>query len=148
MGNWSNYHREEAEFTPTVGKMRCVITDAEEKVSKTGNDMIVITVTPSGSKAKVKYWLVDNEYFNRNATQFFDAFPEIGDGNFNVIEWIGCTGAANFTLDENDYLKVKYFISADKAEKLPPFEGNKPERQTVTKMEEEDPDTDDLTFDL
>ena len=84
---------------------------------------------------------------DRNATQFFDAFPEIGDGNFSFPTWIGCEGAANFVLDDNDYLSIKYFISADKAANLPPFEGQKPERQTVTKFTEDDSD-DELPFDL
>jgi len=148
MGNWDNYKREEREeMAKVTGKLRCVITDVEEAVSKNGNNMIVVTVKPSGSNARVKYWLIDNEYFNRNATQFFDAFPEIGDGNFSFIEWVGCEGAANFVLDENDYMKVKYFISADKAQNLPPFEGQKPERQKVGKLEEEEP-ADDLPWDM
>ena len=146
--NWSKYKREEREEVAKVtGKLRCVIVDVEEAVSKSGNNMIVISVRPSGSPAKVKYWLVDNDYFNRNATQFFDAFPEIGDGNFSFPTWIGCEGAANFVLDDNDYLSIKYFISADKAANLPPFEGQKPERQTVTKFTEDDSD-DELPFDL
>ena len=147
--SWSKYKREEREEVAKVtGKLRCVIVDVEEAVSKSGNNMIVISVRPSGSPAKVKYWLVDNEYFNRNATQFFDAFPEIGDGNFNFVEWIGATGAGEFVLDENDYIKLKKFISADKAENLPPFEGEKPERQTVTKFTEMEESDDDLPFDL
>ena len=94
MGNWSKYTREEREEVAKVtGKLRCVIVDVEEAVSKSGNNMIVISVRPSGSPAKVKYWLVDNDYFNRNATQFFDAFPEIPDGDFTFEKWIGCEGA-------------------------------------------------------
>ena len=148
MGNWSNYQREEQEFTPIVGKMRCVIVDVEDTVSKSsGNPMIVVTVRPSGSNFKVKNYIVKNEYFNRNMTQFFDAFPEIGDGNFNFLEWVGAEGAADFVVDDDDYLKVKRFISADRAADLPPFVGNKPERQTFTTIAPED-DDDDLPFDI
>ena len=149
MGNWSNYQREEREEVAKVtGKLRCQIVDVEEGVSKSGNDMIIVTVRPSGSTAKVKHWIVQGEYFNRNMTQFFDAFPEITDGDFNFISWVGAMGAANFVLDDNDYLKVKYFINADKAEKLPPFEGEKIERQTVTNFasEEDGDDFDELPF--
>ena len=124
MTNWDKYKREEREEAAKVtGKLRCVIVDVEEAVSKSGNNMIVISVKP------------------------FDAFPEIGDGNFSFPTWIGCEGAANFVLDDNDYLSIKYFISADKAESLPPFVGSKPERQTVTKFTEDDSD-DELPFDL
>ena len=56
-------------------------------------------------------------------------------------------GAANFVLDENDYLKVKYFINAEKAENLPSFEGDRPERQTVQKFTDDTDDgLDDLPF--
>lgn len=147
MGNWSNYHREEAEFTPIVGKIRCVITDVEEKVSKSGNNMIVITVNPSGSKAKVKYWLVDNDYFNRNATSFFDSFKEIEEGNFDFLTWIGAEGAAMFKEGDNGYAEIAYFISADRAANLPPFEGTKPPRQTITTITESDDDS-ELPFDI
>lgn len=147
MGNWSNYQREEQEFTPIVGKMRCVIVDVEEKVSKGGDNMIVVTVTPSGTKAKIKYWLVDNEYFNRNATAFFDSFSkDIKEGDFNFLTWIGAEGAAMFKEGDNGYAEIAYFISADRAEKLPPFEGEKPPRQTVSTLTESDDDS--LPFDL
>ena len=147
MGNWSNYQRVEREYNPTVGKLRCVIVDVEEAVSKKGNNMIVITVVPSGSKARVKYWLVDNDNFNRNATSFFDSFKEIPDGDFNFVGWIGAEGAGMFKENENGYPELAYFISADRAANLPPFEGEKPERQTVSKIEE-DPLDDGLPFDL
>lgn len=147
MGNWSNYQREEQEFTPIVGKMRCVIVDVEEKVSKGGNNMIVITVTPSGTKAKIKYWLVDNEYFNRNATAFFDSFKEIEDGDFNFLSWIGAEGSAMFKEGDNGYAEIAYFISADRAANLPPFVGEKPPRQTISTITESDDDS-ELPFDL
>ena len=145
--SWSKYRREEREFSPATGKLRCVIVDVEETVSKKGNNMIVITVTPSGSKARVKYYLVDNDNFNRNATSFFDSFKEIPDGDFNFVGWVGAEGAAMFKENENGYPEVAYFISADRAANLPPFEGDKPERQTVTKFDELD-DSSDLPFDL
>ena len=110
--------------------------------------MIEIKVRPSGCKFSVTTWLVKNDSFNRNATQFFDAFPEIGDGNFNFIEWIGAEGAADFGEDDRGYLKVKWWVDAVKAQSLPPFEGDKPERQTITSLTEEEPydDDDDLPF--
>jgi hypothetical protein len=147
MGYWDDYKREEREETVKItGKARCVITDVEESTSKkTGNPMIVITVRPSGTRATVKTWLVKNEYFNRNATQFFDAFPEIRDGDFNFLAWVGCEGAAMFDLDEQGYMKVKYFIDAVKAADLPPFEGDKPQKQTITSLDDSD-DSDELPF--
>lgn len=148
MSNWDDYRREEREPEAKVtGKQRCVITAVEEAVSKSsGKPMIVITVRPSGCRFTVRNWLVKNDSFNLNATAFFDAFPEIGDGNFNFIEWVGAEGAAMFGEDENGYLKVKYWLSPERAANLPPFEGDKPERQMVTSLEDDTEDDSDLPF--
>ena len=148
MSYWDDYQREEREEQAKVtGRLRCVITDVEETESKSsGLPMIVVSVRPSGTVFKVKQYIVKNEYFNRNMTSFFDSFPEIGDGNFNFIEWIGCEGAAMFDLDDRGYMKIKYWISADRAALLPEFEGEKPERQTVSKLEEDDNPEDGLPF--
>lgn len=150
MADWSDYSREEVERTaPKPGKRRCVIVSAEESISKTsGKPMIIVTVTPSGSTAKVKSYIVKNERWKQNMTALFDAFPEIGEGNFEFLTWIGAMGAAEFGLekgsDGNDYLKVKWFIPADKATDLPEFEGEKPEKQEFTEIT--DSDEDELPF--
>lgn len=131
MADW-NYTRDDTKAEVKTGIQRCVIVGAEEGISKSsGNPMIIITVTPSGSTAKVKNYIVKNDRFNKNMTQFFDAFPSIAEGNFNFIEWVGAEGAADFGTDENGYLKVKWFVNPGRAEHLPPFEGKKPEQQTV-----------------
>ena len=147
MSTWDDYQREEREESAKVtGRLRCVIVDVEETESKTsGLPMIIVSVRPSGTVFKVKSYIVKNDHFNRKMTQFFDAFPEIGDGNFSFLEWIGAMGAAMFDLDERGYLKVKYWISADRASLLPEFEGEKPEKQTVTSLED-DPSEDGLPF--
>lgn len=147
MAEW-NYQRDETNNNASlVGKHRCVITAVEEAVSKTsGKPMIVVTVRPSGCKFTVKSYIVNNENFNKNMTSLFDAFPDIGEGNFNFIEWVGCVGAAMFKEDDQGYLKIGYWISYDRASSLPPFEGDVPERQTVTTLEEEDDDDEELPF--
>lgn len=138
MGNWDSYQREErAQEDKVTGKQRCVIIGAEEKVSKSGNPMIEIKVRPSGCRFTVRTWLVKNDSFNRNATQFFDAFPDIPDGDFNFLAWTGAEGAAMFGEDENGYLKVRWWIDSERARNLPPFEGEKPERQTFTSLEDD-----------
>lgn len=147
MTDW-NYTREEREESAKVtGKLRCVIVDAQETESKTSHlPMIVVSVRPSGTRFSVKSYIVKNEFFNRNMTQFFDAFPEIGDGNFSFLEWVGCEGAAMFDLDDRGYMRVKYFIDAERAEGLPPFEGDRPEKQTVTSISDDSEDESDLPF--
>ena len=150
MSNW-NYTREDNERESALtGKHRVVIVDASEGVTganskKPGTPMIIVKLRPSGKRFTVTYRMVAGEYFNRNCTQFFDAFPEIADGNFNFLEWVGCEGAAMFKEDSNGYTQVSYFLSPTRAADLPPFEGEKPKRQTVTQLEEL-PDDGELPF--
>lgn len=148
MGVWDDYQRESngRDNSALIGKRRCVIVGAEETVSNAGNPMIVIKVRPSGCNFSVTTWLVKNEKFNHNATLFFDCFKEIPDGDFNLLSWIGAEGAADFGEDEKGYLKVKWWVDAVKAQSLPPFEGEKPERQTVTKLGDEEDADDGLPF--
>lgn len=136
-----NYTRDESGGKPKTGKQRCVIVDVEEAVSKSSQrPMIVITVQPSGSKARVKNYIVQNEHFNKNMTQFFDAFPGIREGDFNFLTWVGAMGAADFGEDENGYLKVKWWLDPVRAENLPEWEGEKPEQQQLTSLDDEDED--------
>ena len=147
LSNWDDFQREDREESAKVtGRLRCVIVEAEETTSKaSGLPMIVVSVRPSGTTFKVKTYLVKNDHFNRNATAFFDAFPEITFGDFNFLSWIGAEGAAFFDLDDRGYMKVKYFIDAVKASDLPAFEGEKPERQTISSLDDAE-DDDELPF--
>lgn len=133
MSNWDYTREESNRLSP--GDYRVEIVDVQEAISKTSNNpMLVITVRPNGSNIKIQTYLVKNEHFNRNATQFFDAFPQIQEGDFNILGWVGCVGAARLKEDENGYLKVAWFLDARRAEKLPPWQGDMPERQTVTTL--------------
>ena len=144
MSTWDDYKREAPE--KVEGKTRCVIVDVEDTVSKKGMPMIVVSVRPSGTKFRVKWYLVKNDSFNRNATNFFDAIVGVDDGDFDFVKWIGCEIGAMLGEDDQGYTKVKYWLNRSKLEALPPFEGEKPERQEVTKFEEEDDGLDDLPF--
>ena len=152
MSNWDSYQREENERESAVtGKHRVVIVEAEESVtgpnSKVpGTPMIVIKLRPSGRHFTVTHRIVKNDWFNRNMTQFFDAFPEILDGDFNFLGWTGAEGAAFFKEDANGYTQVSYFLPPERAEGLPPFEGEKPERQTVTTLDDPEEDDGELPF--
>lgn len=140
MGNWDSYQREERpRLSP--GDYRVEIVSAEEKESKAGNPMLVIGIRPNGSNITINHYIVKNEWFNRNMTDFFDSF-NIDDGDFTFPTWIGAVGAARLKEDDKGYLKVQYFISEDRAEKLPSWEGKMPERQTFTKIDEIEDDGD------
>lgn len=131
MSNWSDYQREETTRIE-AGDHRVKIVDVEDTYSRnSGKPMLVITLTPNGSDIKIKHYIVKNEYFNRNMTEFFDSF-NIEEGDFNFISWVGAVGAAKLKEDENGYLKIAWFIKKAKAENLPAWVGEIPERQTVT----------------
>ena len=131
MSNWDDYTREEhPRLTP--GDYRVEIVSAEEATSKSSRDpMIVIGVRPNGYDVTIKQYIVKNQYFNRNMTDFFDSF-NIDDGDFNFLTWVGAVGAAKLKENDNGYLKVAYFISQERADRLPAWSGPVPERQSVT----------------
>lgn len=134
MSNWDSYQREERpRLTP--GDYRVEIVSVDETESKNGNPMLVISVRPNGSNITINHYIVKNEWFNRNMTDFFDSF-NIEDGDFELPTWVGAVGAARLKEDDRGYLKVQYFIKESRAEKLPPWEGKMPERQELTKIEE------------
>lgn len=149
MSTWDDWSREEAPRLEP-GDYRVEITAVEETESKAGNPMIVVTVRPNGSNINIKHYIVKNQYFNRNMTDFFDSF-NIDEGDFNFPTWVGAIGAAKLAEDENGYLKVRWFISESKAKKLPPWQGTMPERQTITTIGgsgfvDIDPAEDELPF--
>ena len=146
MSNWTITRTAEERTTPITGRLRCVLVNIEEAVSKSGNEMLVLYVRPSGCRFDVKTYIVKNEYYDRDMTRFHDAF-QIPESSDNPLEWKGAEGAAVFDLDDNGYLKIKRWIYPAQAANLPPFEGDKPERQEVTSLEDEEDDG-DLPFEL
>ena len=145
MADYSDFQRENE--TRIEGRQRCVITAVEEGKSKTsGNDMIIVSLRPSGCKFEIKDYIVKNDSFNRRMTAFFDAFPEITFGDFNFLSWVGCEGAVNLAEDDRGFLKVKGYVDPVKARNLPPFEGNKPPRQTLTTLDDEPEDEGEFPF--
>ena len=140
MGNWDDYRREERDRL-APGNYRVEIVSVEETESRAGNPMLVIGIRPNGSKITIKHYIVKNEYFNRNMTDFFDSF-NIDDGDFTLPTWVGAVGAAKLKEDDRGYLKVQYFLSQERAEKLPPWDGPLPERQELVQLKEVEDDGD------
>ncbi len=144
-----NYTREES-TNVGAGDHRFAVVSAEQKVSKSGKQMIVVTLKPNGATFTVNDYIVEGEYFNKKMTQFYDS-TGIAEGDFNYLTWVGAIGAARFKEDEQGYLKVAYYINQQRAEKLPAWVGEKPERQTVTEIGggsgmKDIPEDDDLPF--
>ena len=93
MGIFDDFVREEAPRLEP-GDYRVEITDVEETVSKSsGNPMLVITVKPNNVNIRIKHYIVKNEYFNRNLTEFYNSF-NISFGDQNFLGWVGAVGAA------------------------------------------------------
>ena len=128
---WS-YKREESKGFDTQipeGKHRIRIKNAEKAVSKSGNDMLVLQFEVSRYKGLIYHYIVfmqdKPEITNRNLTQFFDSFKDIGEGEFDTAKWIGKCGAC--TVKHEDYngntkAKIGYFIPADKQSELPAWQ--------------------------
>ena len=135
-----NYKREESSFKPIpVGGHRIRVKSAEKAVSKTGKDMLTLVFDVSGYNAKLYHYIVflpdKPEITNSNLTQFFDAFPGIGDGNFNIASWVGQVGACFVKHEEyngSTSAKIQYFLKPDKAASLSPWkEPEKKDSQTA-----------------
>ncbi len=130
MGIFDDFVREEVPRLEP-GDYRVEITDVEETVSKSsGNPMLVITVKPNNVNIRIKHYIVKNEYFNRNLTEFYNSFNiDFGDQNF--LGWVGAVGAAKLVEDENGYMKIKRLIPLERQDNLPAWVGSVPVRQTV-----------------
>lgn len=126
---WSYTRDESTGFNTKVpeGDHRIRIKSAEKAVSKSGSDMLALQFEVSNYKDAIIYhyivFLQDRpEITNRNLTQFFDAFPGIQDGDFNLDHYVGKVGAAHVKHEEyngSTNAKIQYFIKADKQQGLP-----------------------------
>lgn len=91
------------------GEHRVKIKDVNQDTSSKGNSMLVIELSIENASFTVKHFIVKNEYFNANATQFFDAFG-IPRGNFDYPRWVGRTGKAFLKRNEKGYMDLKYLV--------------------------------------
>lgn len=147
-----NYQRTENTYDEIpVGKHRVRIAGAEKAISKSGNDMLVLTLDVSGYNSRLWHYVVfmpdRPEITNRKLTEIFDSFG-ITDGDFNLKNWIGKVGACVTKQDEYG-TKVNYFINRKKQEELPPWKepsestSGRAAASTMTPVEADD---DELPF--
>ena len=121
-----NYTRTENEGFEKIpeGIHRVRIREVEKTTSQAGNDMLVIQLNVSGTTSRLWdriVFLPDRpEITNRNLTQFFDAFKDIPEGNFNFAEWIGKAGAVK-VVHNGDYVNVDRYIPVNRQKDLPPW---------------------------
>jgi hypothetical protein len=126
-----------------VGDHRVRIETVEEQVSKTGNDMLKLTLTASGYGSKLFHYVVfmpdRPEITNQNLGTIFDSFG-IQQGNMNIYEWQGKVGAARVKHEQYDgkpQAKIAYFLLRSKQDDLPPWQEKGDKNFTSVREEEE-----------
>lgn len=127
---WSYKREESGSFAPLPeGNYRIRVRSADKAVSKNGRDMLALQFDVSGHTQILYHYIVfmDDrpEITNRMLTQFFDAFPQIPEGDFNMSNWIGKVGACKVKHEEyngNMTARLHYFIRASKQAELPPWQ--------------------------
>lgn len=127
MINWDFNANDVEEGFPLIpaGDHRVRIASATEKQSKTGNDMIELSLDISNYPGHLFYYLVflqnNTTMTNTNLKRLWDSFG-IEVGNMNTASWVGKVGAAR--VKHEDYngdqtARVSYFIERKKQDKLP-----------------------------
>ena len=132
--NYDENDYDENMFAPlAAGDYRVRVAEIEETTSKSGLDMLRITLDTSGSNSMLWYYLVlmpDNkEMTNRNIGSFCNSFGITPTGIKGILGSVGKVGAARTIVDEYG-AKVKYFINKKQQDKLPAWQ--EPERLNAT----------------
>lgn len=115
-----------------VGKYRVRIEEAFDQVSKSGKDMIKITLSVSGYSSKIWYYLVlDNstpesiKQTNQRLGSFWNSF-RIPQGNLSYPDWRGRVGGIKVRHSKdhngNDRADVHYFLKRSEVDTLPAWQ--------------------------
>ncbi|MDR1874571.1 MAG: hypothetical protein LBQ90_06120 [Synergistaceae bacterium] len=125
--NAQDYRENNYQIVP-VGDHRVRIEEADERRSKTGKDMIRLTLKVSGFHGKIFYYLVfdpqNTQMTNQNLGAIFESFG-IPVGEMNILLWRGKVGAARVkhtTYQGEQRPAVSWFLSRKKQAGLPPWE--------------------------
>ena len=126
-----------------IGENDAYISKVEEKISESGNPMLVITFT-SDDGATIKYYIVDGEYKLSMLKQLYSAF-DIPMGVTDTRRWINKRGIvvckAGEPYNGKVYNKVNYVKSA-----LPGGQHTTPEQYPGNQNPPADGFMDDISF--
>jgi hypothetical protein len=156
----NGYQQEDYNADMTEGERRVKIKEVVQAVAQSsGNHMLKITMVAEGARFDFHYNLVKNEYFNANATKFFDCF-KIPRGNFEYDRWVGRSGRAYIAKGKprdngKSYWEIQYLIVPESprqsapapAARPAPQPARQPVRQPV-KQAAPASDMDDFTDDI
>ena len=143
MLNWNYNHQDylNGGFEPIPpGPHRVRIDNAEEAVSKSGKDMIKLTLDVSGYSGKVFYYMVFvPEYPEQTNKRLGDIYESFGipQGDLEPLLWIGKVGAAMLSTEVyegKEWSKVDYFLTKQEQEKLPPWQELNPRTAAAGKI--------------
>jgi hypothetical protein len=124
--NFNTEDYEEQSFKPIpAGDHRVRIANVEEQTSRSGNQMLKLTLEVSGYNSTIWHYIVfmpDNaKITNQKLGELWNSFG-IPQGNFEISTWFGKVGAAK--IKHEDYEgqpqpKIAYFINKERQERLP-----------------------------
>jgi len=144
-----NYNPEDygKSFLIAPGNYRVRIETVEETTSRSGRDMLKITLKVNGYKQKLIHNLVfleeNPELTNRNIGDIFESFG-ITPGDFELSHWENKDGAAEIfnKVDNNGDMRnnVKKFIPRSKQGLLPAWTDEQPPVQAPVNPEMIEPD--------
>lgn len=134
MAFYDGYHYEDyrTQFDVADGDHRVTVVQAREAQAKSGRAMIEVTLKVEGATAQYIERYVDNEFFNKNISRFFDAFG-MKPGNFQFASWANRTATAHFEHEQDTYTgsdglqrntnraKLKYLIVPER-EQFPAYQ--------------------------
>lgn len=126
-----------------VGDHRVRIETVEEQTSKSGNDMLRLTLSVSGYGSKLFHYIVfmpdKPEITNQSLGSVFDSFG-ITPGDMNFYGWQWRVGAARVKHEQYDgkpQAKIAYFLLRSKQGDLPPWQEKGDKNFTSVREEEE-----------
>lgn len=134
MATWnfdpSMYEEKDFSVIP-AGDHRVRITDVEEKVSKSGNEMYEFTLAVNGYNSKLWFYLVldcnDPKKTTQRIGDFFNSFGIADHSMGSGKQWIGKVGAVRVVHEEyngSTQAKVAYVLSRKNQDKLEPWKNN------------------------
>ena len=113
---------------PPVGDYRVRIEEIEQQRSKTGNDMLKLTLSISGHTSKLFHYLVfmpdRPQLTNQKLGTIFDSFG-IKPGDMNMLNWRGKMGACKMKheiYEGRTQAKISYFILKSRQDGLPAWQ--------------------------